>query len=205
METWLEKNRKRKKKTLLEHMTGVDRAELHKVWTIAKHALITHYSLEHTQRTPQLSPYESLLATLHYLFVYPSTRSFAAQLGVAVERLRESIDHTLDALYVSLVLVEFAHLPPLPAASDSGPLAGVGAVVDATGIAIPRIADTAEAKKFYHMKSSTKEAVKVQIAVTLKGVVVHVSHVTPGSTHDITLFRASRAGGRDSVGHQVPR
>jgi hypothetical protein len=97
----------------------------------------------------------------------------------------------VDALYVSLVMLEFAHLPPLPAAFSSGPLAGVVAVVDATAIAIPRIADHAEAKKFYNMKSSTKEAVKVQLLVTLNGIVLHVSHVVPGAVHDVTLLRAS--------------
>jgi hypothetical protein len=191
MDTWLKKNLKRKKKTELEYMTGVDRDELKKVWLMAKHALITHYELEHTQRTPQLSPYNSLLATLHYLWIYPSTRRFAAQLDVAVKSLREAIEHALDALYVSLVLVEFAHLPPLPAAFSIGPLAGVGAVVDATPIAIPRIADRPTGKKYYHKKSPTKEAVKVQITVTLNGVVVHISHVVRGAQHDVTLFRAS--------------
>jgi hypothetical protein len=112
-------------------------------------------------------------------------------LGVDSERLRESIDHTVDALYVSLVLVEFAKLPPLPSVFGSGPLAGVGAVVDATAIAIPHPAKHATAKKYYHRKSSTKEAVKVQITVTLKGVVVHVSHVVRGAEADVTLLRTS--------------
>jgi hypothetical protein len=146
MDTWVKKDKKRKKKTELEYMIGIDGDELRKVWSIVKSALITHYEVEHTQRTPQLSPFNSLLATLHYLFIYPSTRRFAAQLGVAVSRLRESIEHTMDALYASLVMLELAHLPPFPVAFSSGPLAGVVGAVDATAIAIPRITDHAEAK-----------------------------------------------------------
>jgi hypothetical protein len=126
--------------------------------------------------------------------VYPTTRLLASELGVTRSRLLECIDHTLDAFYVSVVLVCFDGFSrPLTSGFECGcgPLAAVGAIVDATALARQRIADKAESKKFYHKKASTKHAAKVQITVTLKGFVLHVSHVVHGSMHDVTLLDKS--------------
>jgi hypothetical protein len=79
----------------------------------------------------------------------------------------------------------------LPPGFQYGPLADVCAVVDSTALARHHVADREKSKEFYHMKALTKQAAKVQITVTLKGFIVHVSHVVHGSTHDVALLDES--------------
>jgi len=64
-------------------------------------------------------------------------------------------------------------------------------IVDSTFIAIPQPDDSTERKAYYHAKSPTKYALKVQIACDFRHRIVHVSECYKGSVHDITILRES--------------
>lgn len=182
MKSWV------KNEPLLVCKTGLTLADLDYVWLAVKSALTTHYNLEHTQRKPPLSPFESVIITYYWLRVYPSFRSIATEVGVDVHVLEECLDHTLDALYLTVYPANFARSAPLPSVFDTGPMAGVCCVVDSTFIARHRSWSDDTNKMFYHYKCPTKEAAKVQLTVKLNGEPVHTSHVTWGSRPDIKLF-----------------
>ncbi|CAF1346933.1 unnamed protein product, partial [Didymodactylos carnosus] len=59
-------------------------------------------------------------------------------------------------------------------------------IVGSTSIAIPEPHDSEQRKAYYHAKSPTNYAIKVQIACDFRHRVVH-----PGSKHDITVLRES--------------
>ncbi|CAF4771640.1 unnamed protein product, partial [Rotaria sp. Silwood2] len=64
-------------------------------------------------------------------------------------------------------------------------------IVDSTFIAIPEPYDTEKRKAYYHAKSPTNYALKVQIACDFHHQIVHVSECYQGSVHDITILRES--------------
>lgn len=185
MQPWLENE------AVLIHKTGQTRVELEFVWSTVKATLIEHYNKHHKQHEPPLSPFESLLATLYYLRVYPSTRCMAAEFNVAQTRVREIIDHTLQALFTALVPACFDHSEPPPVAFHHGTLAGVCAVVDSTWLVLPHNPDKDERKMNYHYKAGTKQALKWQLTVTPDGMPWHISGVVHGSKADIELLRQS--------------
>jgi hypothetical protein len=180
-----------KNEAVLVHKTGLTAAELENIWSIVKDTLVAHYERHHHQREPPMSPFNSLLATLYWMRVYPSTRCIAAELDVDDARLCECLDHTLHSLFTTLVPAEFADDVPPPSAFSSGPLAGVCAVVDSTHITLPHNPKAAERKQNYHFKSGTRQALKVQVCVTPDGKLLHISKVVQGSMADVMLLRES--------------
>ena len=64
-------------------------------------------------------------------------------------------------------------------------------IVDSTFIAIPEPYDSDQRKAYYHLKSPTNYAIKVQIACDFNYQIVHVSECYRGSVHDITILRES--------------
>jgi hypothetical protein len=64
-------------------------------------------------------------------------------------------------------------------------------IVDSTFIAIPQPDDSDQCKVYYHAKSPTNYAVKIQIACDFHHRIVHVSKCYNGSVHDITILRES--------------
>ena len=64
-------------------------------------------------------------------------------------------------------------------------------IVDSTFITIPEPYDSNQRRAYYHAKSWTNYALKVQIACDFNHHLVHVSECYPGSVHDITVLRAS--------------
>ncbi|CAF4846550.1 unnamed protein product, partial [Rotaria sp. Silwood1] len=64
-------------------------------------------------------------------------------------------------------------------------------IVDSTFIAIPEPYDSEQRKAYYHAKSSTNYALKVQAACDFHRRIVHVSECYHGSVHDITILRES--------------
>jgi DDE superfamily endonuclease len=185
MQLWLQHD------VVLFHKTGQTKPELEFVWATVKHELIKHYEQHHKQRDPPLMPFDSLLATLYWLRVYPPTRSIAAELNVKLTPLRECIDHTLQSLFTTLVPACFSHSDPPSVAFRQGTLAGVCAVVDSTFLVLPHSSHKEERKLNYHYKSGTKQALKWQLCVTPDGVPWHLSDVVNGSVADITLLRDS--------------
>ncbi|CAM4823601.1 unnamed protein product [Rotaria magnacalcarata] len=64
-------------------------------------------------------------------------------------------------------------------------------IVDSTSIAVPRPDDSEQRKAYFHSKSATNYAIKVQIACDFNHRIVHVSECYRGSVHDITILRES--------------
>jgi hypothetical protein len=178
---------------VLLHKAGLNQDELKYVWSVVEPRLIHHYEEAHTKRKPPLSPFESLLATLYWLRVYPTTRCIAAELNIDEKSVRNCLNHTLDALFITLVPAEFNHPTPLRTAFTSGTLAGVCAVVDSTFWVLPHTDKKEDGKKNSHYKSGTRQALKWQLLVTPAGVPWHISEVVNGSKADIMLFRESEA------------
>ena len=176
---------------MLFHKTGQSRSELRFVWETVKASLIHHYQQHHMQRQPPLTPFESLLVTLYWLRVYPTSRCIGAELEVDTKTVRECIAHTLQSLFTTLVPACFDHSQPPPVAFRRGVLAGVCAVVDSTFLVLPHTSDSDERKMDYHYKSGTKQALKWQLCVTPEGMPWHLSSVVHGSVADIELLRQS--------------
>ncbi|CAF4827017.1 unnamed protein product, partial [Rotaria sp. Silwood2] len=64
-------------------------------------------------------------------------------------------------------------------------------IVDSTFIANPEPYDSDRRKMYYHSKSPTNYARKIQIACDFHHRIVHVSECYQGSVHDITVLRDS--------------
>ncbi|CAF4665369.1 unnamed protein product, partial [Rotaria sp. Silwood2] len=62
-------------------------------------------------------------------------------------------------------------------------------IVDLTFIAIPEPYDSEQRKAYYHAKSSTNYALKVQVACDFHHRIEHVSECYHGSVRDITILR----------------
>lgn len=185
MQLWLENEH------VLSFKTGLSSGELDFVWRIVSDTLVKHYEEHHTQRDPPLSPYASLLTTLYWLRQYPTVECMAAEMDAKSTAIFEHVEHTLVALFNTLVPACFAGLPLPHRGYEAGSLVGVRLVVDSTFLILPRHKDKAERKTYYHFKSPTRQALKWQLAVTTDGDPFHVSAVVPGSTADVTLLRDS--------------
>ena len=153
--------------------------------------LVDHYLLHHAQRQAPLSPFASLLATLHWMRRYPSTRSLAAELKCSQMCIIEALNHRIDALFITFVPACISNSSLPPRVYKSGPAAGARLVVDSTYLTLPHHSDKKEGKSFYHLKSPTHQALKWQLTVTTDGEPWHISDVVNGSMSDITLPRES--------------
>jgi hypothetical protein len=178
---------------VLLHKTGLNQEELKYVWSMVGGALAIHYEQHHSERKPPLMPFESLLVTLYWLRVYPTTRCMAAEFNVAQPNILEILNHTLDTLFCTIVPDCFNYEQALPPAIHSGTLAGVGAIVDSTFWVLPHTSKRDDGKKNWHYKSGTRQALKWQLCVTPDGVPYHISDVVHGSKHDVKLLDKSDA------------
>ena len=129
--------------------------------------------------------------------------SHFAEFNVERKQLREYLDHTLHALFITLVPAELDHSNPLPRAFDSGALAGVCAVVDSTFWVLPHTDNKDDGKKNSHIKSPTRQALKWQLCVTPPGIPWHLSDVVHGAKADITLLRESELMEWTALGTKV--
>ncbi|CAF2694064.1 unnamed protein product [Rotaria sp. Silwood2] len=64
-------------------------------------------------------------------------------------------------------------------------------IVDSTSIAVPQPEDSQQRKTYFHSKSATNYAFKIQTACDFNHRIVHVSECHLGSVHDITILRES--------------
>jgi hypothetical protein len=133
-----------------------------------------------------------LVVTLWYLKHYHSDRYIATELNLARRTVSYSLSSVLDILH-SCVYPEFISLPAdiSSRTTPHGPEEYHKLIVDSTFIAIPQPNDSTERKAYYHVKSPTNYALKVQIACDFSHRIVHVSECYKGSVHDITILRES--------------
>jgi len=176
---------------VLQFKLGVDRDELLFMWDLCKDSLINHYREKHHQHNPKLLPFACLLMTLYYLRHYPSLRCLAAELGVGRTVISEYIDHTIQCLYNTIVPACFGDSTLPHRCFQEGVITNVRFIIDSTFIILPHHSVKEESKKFYHLKSPTRQALKWQLTTTTDGIPYHISDVFYGSKADITILRES--------------
>lgn len=177
---------------LMAFKTGLPRTERSFVWRLVRGDLIQHYEKRHAQREAPLSPFASLLLTLYWMRHYPSSRCMGAEFGAAHSSIDEALQHTVEALFSCLVPAVSIESAGLHHVYRAGVLDGVRLIVDSTFLILPRPDDKDERKRFYHMKSPTRAALKWQLVTTTTGEPWHISHVVRGAHADITLLRDTK-------------
>ncbi|CAF0987276.1 unnamed protein product [Didymodactylos carnosus] len=141
---------------------------------------------------PYLSPMNLLVITLWHLKYYHSERYIATEFDLSRSTVNYFLWVVVDILH-SCVYPEFISLPTDMAnlTTVHGPEEYHKLIVDSTLIAIPQPGDSDERRSYYHAKSSTNYALKIQIACDFRHRIVHVSKCYKGSVHDITILRES--------------
>ena len=150
---------------------------------------------QHTTDTNNkfLSPINLLAVTLWFLKHYHSERYIAAELNFSKSTVNYFGSTMVDILYASA----YPKLILLPddmndEATPHGPLQYQKLTVDSTFISIHQPEDSDQRKAYYHAKSPTNCAFKIQITCAFNHRIVHVSKCYRGSVHDITVLRESR-------------
>lgn len=185
MVTWLTSDE------VMSFKTGLSGDDIDFVWRQVREDLTKHYGLKHDKRDAPLSPYASLLITLYWLRLYPSTHCIAAEFDTNQTTIMEVLDHTMHALTTNLVPQYFDDSALPHRCFKTVCLAGVRLVIDSTFLTLPHHSDSDERKRCFHMKSPTRQALKWQLATTTDGVPFHISDVVYGSKADVTLLRES--------------
>jgi hypothetical protein len=133
-----------------------------------------------------------LVVTLWYLKHYHSERYIATELNLGRSTVNYLLSEVVDILH-SCVYAELISLTADMSNRNTphGPEEHHKLIVDSTIIAIPQPDDLDLRKAYYHTKSPTNYAFKIQIACDFSHKIVHVSDCYQGSVHDITVLRES--------------
>ncbi|CAF2961968.1 unnamed protein product [Rotaria sp. Silwood2] len=140
--------------------------------------------------TPYLSPINLLVVTLWNLKHYHPEQYISTEINLGRSTVNYFLTEIIDILH-SCIYPELISLP-INMGSNRTPH-GLERhhklTVDSTSIAIPEPYDSDQRKAYYHSKSPTNYAVKIQIACDFHHRIVHVSECYRGSVHDITMLR----------------
>ncbi|CAF2715941.1 unnamed protein product [Rotaria sp. Silwood2] len=187
---------KRTDTSCIQH-TGQDVEQVQELYSMCEEPLINYCSHRdklhwNSTGTSYLSPMNLLVVTLWYLKHYHSERYIASELNFSRTAVNYLLSAVVDILH-SCVYPAFLYLPADLAnrRTPHGPQQHHKLIVDSTFIAIPEPHDSEQRKKYYHAKSPTNYAIKVQIACDFRHRIVHVSECYHGSKHDITVLRES--------------
>lgn len=187
---------KRSDESCRQH-TGHDVEQVQQLYSLCEQSLLNYCAHRNEQQTndvntSSLSPMNLLVVTLWYLKHYHTERYIATEFNLAQRTVGYSLSSVLDILH-SCVYPEFISLPAdlSNRTTPHGPEEYHKLIVDSTFIAIPQPEDSTERKTYYHAKSPTNYALKVQIACDFSHRIVHVSECYRGSVHDITILRES--------------
>jgi hypothetical protein len=133
-----------------------------------------------------------LVVTLWYLKHYHSDRYIATEFDLSLSTVNYFLSAVVDILH-SCVYPELISLPADMSnrTKAHGPKEHHKLIVDSTFIPIPQPNDLDQRKAYYHAKSPTNYAVKIQIACDFRHRIVHVSKCYHGSVHDIAILRES--------------
>ncbi|CAF1380456.1 unnamed protein product [Rotaria sordida] len=187
---------KRTDASCIQH-TGHDVEQVHELYSMCEEPLINYCSHRNklhvsSATTSYLSPMNLLVVTLWYFKHYHSEPYIASELNFTHQGVNYFLTAVVDILH-SFVYPAFVSLPAdLPnRRTPHGPQQHHKLIIDSTFIAIPEPHDSEQRKKYYHAKSPTNYAIKVQIACDFRHRIVHVSECYHGSKHDITVLRES--------------
>ncbi|CAF4193621.1 unnamed protein product, partial [Rotaria sordida] len=187
---------KRTDASCIQH-TGHDVEQVHELCSMCEGPLVNYCSHRNKLHwdnisTSYLSPMNLLVVTLWYLKHYHSERYIASELNFSQKGVNYLLSAVVDILH-SCVYPAFISIPAdlTNRRTPHGPEQYHKLIVDSTFIAIPEPHDSEKCKEYYHAKSPTNYAIKVQIACDFRHRIVHVSECCHGSTHDITVLRES--------------
>ena len=123
---------------------------------------------------------------------YRSERYIASELSFPQQTVNYFLSSVIDVLY-SCICPKLVVLPDNIDAETMirGSERHHKLIADSTFIAIHQPDDSAQRKAYYHAKSPTNYAFKVQIACDFHHRIVHVSRCYPSSVHDIKILRES--------------
>jgi hypothetical protein len=175
----------------LADATGLDRTMYDYIYNTCQHQLIDKRLKEHKSKsnTHLLSVHNMLVITLYWLRKAPSFHSLAAQYHSFTRRsITIAIYDVIDILYCHLVPLLIRPISPLAPSSMMSTLENVRLIVDTTFIPLPK---SEQRREYYHIKSPTKSALKIEIDCDLTHRIVCVSEAVPGSMHDMNLVRRS--------------
>ncbi|CAF4633632.1 unnamed protein product, partial [Rotaria sp. Silwood2] len=130
--------------------------------------------------------------TLWYSKHYHSERYIATELNLT----QKTLDYFLSSVQDTLHTCVYPELISLPADMSNrtttyGPEEHHKLIVDSTFIAIPQPGDSIQRKAYYHARSPTNYALKVEMACDFHHRIVYVSECYKGSVHDITMLGES--------------
>jgi hypothetical protein len=177
--------------------TGHDIEQIQELYSMCEQPLINYcshknYRYTNSTTTSYLSPMNLLVVTLWYLKHYHSVRYISTELNLGPSTVQYLLSEVVDILH-SCIYPELISLPSdiSKRSTPHGPEEHHKLIVDSTFIAIPQPDDLDQRRAYYHSKSSTNYAFKVQIACDFSYKIVHVSQCYQGSVHDITILRDS--------------
>lgn len=175
----------------LQNGTGLSRGQFDYVYRLCEHALLERRTKMSTasEQTSPLSTRNMLALTLHWFRQHPSFLSLATQYRTFSDTTIINIIHDvvdiMDTYLVPLLLLPIDRSAP---SSRRAALPRVKIVIDSTFIPLPK---TEKRPQFFHPKSPTKAAMKVEIDCDLRHRIICVSNVVNGSVHDMRLVRQS--------------
>lgn len=177
----------------LHDATGLDRDEFDRLYNMCEQELIKMRLRLHASKKQHayLSTHNMLCLTLYWLRKAESFHSIAAQYPTHSRTVITQAIHTVIDMLHAYVFPRLVQ--PIPAnapSSRAATLDRVKLIIDSTFVPLP----SAEKRgKFYHKKSPTKAALKVEILCDLRHRIVNVSNVVNGAMHDMRLVRESGA------------
>ena len=177
--------------------TGHDIEQVERLYSMCKQSLVEYCANRKQQYTKTsdvalLSPMNLLAVTLWYLKHYHTERYIASEFEFNQPTVNYFLSAVIDILH-SCVFTKLISLPDdmEDGTTAHGPEEYQKLIVDSTFIAIHQPEDSEIRKKYYHAKSSTNYAFKIQIACDFNHRIVHVSECYHGSVHDINILRQS--------------
>lgn len=153
----------------------------------ADHAVTAHCNQLHA------TPHNMLCLTLYYIRHYLPYRFIADDFNMAEKTVDFIVGFVIEQLHKHLtpLHIKFNASELQSQHNSNSQLPSAHLLIDSTFIAIHQPENADDRKRFYHIKSFTRYALKFQIATDLHGFIVHVSDAVVGSVHDKRLYDSS--------------
>jgi hypothetical protein len=179
--------------TFIKQKTGLDREIVDEIYTMCENHLKQHpiHTHDNNDTMTQISPRNMLVLTLYWFREYPSLQSMSLDFNIPITTLFAMFDRVIDILNDIIVPAYIHPLSPTDPQSQYPLFRNTCLIIDSTFIPIPIPGDREERKRYHHIKSPTRHALKVEISCSMNNLIVNVSDAVPGSTADITIARTS--------------